>query len=154
MIFAGDIVLVRNRGLIAWLIRVITKSPYDHIGIFSSPSEVIEAKPKGVLKSDFADCIRDRSFVVYRLKNEKKFSVNKAIAFAESFVGDEYDFFQIFKILFKFLFKRKRNDNNRAWTCSELVAEAYREGGIKVNKNLDYATPGTFWRSELFAKAE
>jgi len=150
MIKAGDVILVKNRGLFGYVIRKATHSPYDHIGIFSSARDIIEATPKGVFKTNI-DKYVNHNCIVWRLKREYNLNNGVAVVFAEKEIGESYDFLQIFRILFKFIFKTKRNDGNSRWTCSELVAEAYNAGGVKVKDiNLDYATPGTFWRSGLF----
>lgn len=57
----GDFFVVRTNGIIGWLIRVVTRSPYNHAGIFLTDSpdlDVVEARMIGATQDrpDYSKC--------------------------------------------------------------------------------------------------
>jgi uncharacterized protein YycO len=51
----GDYFVVRTNGLAAWLIRLGTRSPVNHAGVFVGDGAIIEAQPGGAVRSPVTD---------------------------------------------------------------------------------------------------
>jgi len=142
----GDLILVKHRSLLGRLIRKITKSNFNHVGIFIDDDRVIEAKFSGVVVTPFATLQRAKrrdilDFEVYRIKNVKKEQIEIMVNFIGSQVGRKYDFVQFFSLGLMLLFHITRRvepiDIRRRWICSELVAEGAYLAGIRFHENID-----------------
>ena len=132
----GSIALFyRPRGT-AVLISLFTKSPYYHVAIVLNKNELIEALPRGVVRSAIAEKRREHFYLIPPPSNE---AAQSAIKWAESKLGDGYDpadliaiaFDRIFAHLHVYLAHRDR------FTCGEFVATAYEKAGHTLIPDAD-----------------
>ncbi len=162
----GDILLVHTNGcFISWVIRVFTKSYWDHVGLFVSkkgqwPKWIIEALPEGVVGRPFElkylKVVRGERgrilkitpsakyrIAVVRVKNldhrQRKQITNRAYQWAIEERG--YDFILLtLGMLFHLLTFRKISPGwlniKSRFICSELIGAVFSEtAGIAFGKN-------------------
>jgi uncharacterized protein YycO len=160
---AGDILVVHNVGLLSILIRAITKSQYNHVGVFVSPTTIVEATFGGVFKNDiskFDDLASKKKcyYSVYRVKGIVASDADDIAEFASSQVGAEYDDMQLVRMFFVYILRLPRNvnypDKIKKWICSELVAEAFARAGYVFSPDIkpDNIVPGDFPKSSIVEK--
>lgn len=146
MIKRGDILVVRNIGWLSKAIRVLTKGYYNHVGVFISETELVEATFKEVAVSPLAKFVdmynnRQCEFAIYRPKNATPDQIDMIVDFAEAQVGRKYDFAQLLSIGLFICFKVGRKhepiDLRKYWICTELVGEAYESAGIRLDDKID-----------------
>jgi uncharacterized protein YycO len=134
----GDVLLFRGRGLSSQAIRLLTRSPYSHVGlVFPYQSRVycFEAVGVGVRLILMSEVMRRYHggidyYEVTRAAPEQR---DGAIAFCFQQLGKLYGRPGIVRFLVAIFFNHKpavRED--QAWFCSELVAAAYRAQGVAL----------------------
>jgi uncharacterized protein YycO len=144
----GDLIFVRNYNFIASAIRVVTKGEVNHVAMFKSDREIIEAKFGGVAVTPYNVFVNDEKlgkldYAIYGWKEGavSEEAIDGMIAFMERQIGRKYDFLQLLSIAFFLLFKISLKiepiDIRQAWLCSELVAEAAYPYGIQFDAKVD-----------------
>jgi len=157
---SGDILMVHNNTWLGKAIRCITRSSFNHCGIFVSEDELVEATYKGVEQnniSKFDSLVTSNkcSYSVYRVKNITSEQIQTVVNFVKQEVGDKYEITQIIELFFVFVFHLPRNlnliDDKKQWICSELVAEAFQDAGIKFFDKIrvDDMVPGDIPKSDI-----
>ncbi len=134
----GDVLLFRGRGLSSQAIRLLTRSPYSHVGlVFPYEGRVfcLEAVGVGVRLILTSEVVRryHGGIDYYEVPGAASEQRHGAIAFCFAQLGKLYDRPGILRFFFAILFNRKpavRED--QAWFCSELVAAAYRAQGLAL----------------------
>ncbi|OFV82504.1 MAG: hypothetical protein A2Y78_15185 [Acidobacteria bacterium RBG_13_68_16] len=134
----GDVLLFRGRGLSSQLIRILTHSPYSHVGlVFPYQGRVfcVEAVGVGVRLILMSEVMRryHGGIDYYEVPRAAPDQRDGAIGFCFQQLGKLYDRPGIFRFLIAILLNRKpavRAD--QAWFCSELVAAAYRAQGLAL----------------------
>jgi uncharacterized protein YycO len=161
----GDILMVRNKGPLSWIIRFITRSDWNHCGIFVSSNTIVEATFRGVFKSDIEKFTEKRNrfelfYEVFRVRNIKQTETSTAGAFALSKVGAKYDEVQLARMFLMYVLHIPRRiripDSDIKWICSELVAQAFEKAGIILNPRIrpDNMVPGDFTKSPMVEKVQ
>ena len=142
----GDLLLVKNYSFIGNMIRKILDSEYNHVGLFVTDDEVIEATFKGVYKTDISkfEELRDKNkleFNIYRFREITETQLILMIDYALGNVGMKYDFWQLITLYLFFLLHINRKiepiDVCNAWICSELIGESAEHAGIRFQGNVD-----------------
>lgn len=143
----GSLILVRNKGFVGYLIRKVTNSYWNHVGIVEDDKTIIESTFKnGVVRTDLNDFINDSKakkleFALYRIKDISNEQIDTIVKFVSDRIGHKYDFFQFISLFFMFLLRVTRRiepiDNTNKWLCSELIAEGAYQAGIKFQENID-----------------
>jgi len=134
----GDVLLFRGRGLASQAIRLLTRSPYSHVGLvflYQRRVYCFEAVGVGVRLILMSEVMRRYHggidyYEVVRAAPEQR---DGALAFCFQQLGKLYDRPGIARFLLAILLNRKpavRAD--QAWFCSELVAAAYRAQGLAL----------------------
>ena len=150
----GDLLCFRGRGFYAWVIRLLTRSWYSHVGLVywhrASPHPLrlycMEARLcQGVRLILMSELKRRYSggidyFAVEDVNDEQR---DGALAFCFAQLGKLYDKPGIVRFLWAILLghmeKVRRDDK---WFCSELIAAAYKEQGIElVQQDETYTSP-------------
>jgi uncharacterized protein YycO len=160
---AGDILVVHNTGLLNIIIRAITRSKFNHVGLFVSDNEVVEATFNGVFKnpiSKFDNLAKDNKcyYSVYRVVGAIDSDVKDITNFAISQIGAKYDEMQIARMLLVYVLRLPRcinyPDKLKKWICSELVAEAFARAGYVFSPDIkpDNIVPGDFPKSSIVEK--
>jgi len=126
----GDILLYTHAKGLNRLIPWFTGSRYYHVGIYEGDGQVLEARPNGVVRRD----LRGQSGDVFRAARMPREGVERAIHFAQSRIGATYDPFDIAFIIMRHTFPLLplHYSNRSSFTCGELVARAWRAGGLDL----------------------
>jgi uncharacterized protein YycO len=116
--------------ILAWFIRLFTKSDYVHIAMMSDDFDtIVEAVTPRVQQTKNYW----KNYAVYRV-NCAEYQKDMALKFARNQVGDWYDFRALLYLgwLYLTLQRSKINDWNEEnrWFCSELVCTSFREAGV------------------------
>lgn len=127
-----NILLHHGPGLISWAIRWQTRGFYNHASLLFSDGTVIESRERRGVQKIHVDAIRraigrDRRLRVDVYSFEggiSRVEERAARAFAESQLGLRYDYLDILAFL-----TRRRQAEDDAWFCSELVAATCRAIG-------------------------
>ena len=135
----GDILFFKGQSPLSWLIRVLTRSFYSHVGFIywhSAPGAdrrlyCIEAVGTGVrviLMSELKKRYRG-GIDCYYVDREEPVKV-KAVAFSFAQLGKLYDTQSLLRFFLAIVFgKVEQARQNDLWFCSELVAAAYATQG-------------------------
>ncbi len=134
----ADVLLFRGRGLSSQVIRLLTRSPYSHVGLVFPYQErvyCIEAVGAGVRLILMSEVMRryHGGIDYYEVRSATDAQRDGAIALCFQQLGKLYDRPGIVRFLLAILFNWKpavRED--QAWFCSELVAAAYRAHGLTL----------------------
>lgn len=151
---ACDVVLFRSSGLIAKLIRWVTrdkgepKTIVSHVGIMVSETEIVESKTKTV-KHAFTPPAKN--CWVYRKSDLTEEQRGIIVAKALEYVGDSYGWLKILAhaadhLLFRDRYVMRRLCRlDRYPICSWLVAYAYAKIGYQFKVPPWAATPDDIW---------
>lgn len=125
----GDVVFVVDKGIIPDLIRKVDKGRFDHVAIFVSETEIIEADYNIKVEVD-EFTYTDYEVIPLHLNEEQQ---AKVIELSKKYIGKKYDFLEILDIFlrkeFDLKFLEKLNDESEV-ICSELVADILEGAGI------------------------
>lgn len=117
----GDVVFVREKGIIPSIIRFFDRGKFNHVAIFVSDTEILEAEYNTkvrMIKFPYDDF----EVISLNLTDEQQ---EKVKSFAPQFVGENYDFLEILSIWFRICFgitELGKFNNPKSVICSELVA--------------------------------
>lgn len=133
MIEIGDVLLVKGKGLVSFLVKLFTRSKYSHVALAVSNNRVIEIDWKYRLQ---IRSIEHEEYDVYRLNrgltNEETFII---LSYVYSLIGSKYDFSKIFSLVFEILFSRRGKrifDNPNKFICSDIIDSAYQKIGVDL----------------------
>ena len=155
----GDILFFKGQSPVSWLIRLLTRSFYSHVGLVywhSAPQTqrrlyCIEAVGTGVrviLMSELKKRYRGGidCYYVDRLEPVKV----KAVAFSFAQLGKLYDTQSLLRFFLAIVFgKVEQARQNDLWFCSELVAAAYATQGEALTPSKpDYTSAHDLAESE------
>lgn len=146
----GDYFVVRTRGWFAWLIRRVTRSPYNHAAIVYDAARkvTIEAEPRGACLGWLP--FYDKCAVAYSTLDLTDAQRSTIIHKAASLMGTPYGWLDLVALgLLQYHFRprwvKRIVDRRGALVCSQLVALCYLEAGIRLSRDpecdLD-VTPG------------
>jgi len=156
----GNLILVRHYNLMSSLIRKITKSEFNHIGIFVDEENIVEVKFGGVAKTSFLDFEMAKAenkldYAIYKIKDITEEQINIMTTFANTEIGAKYDFAQFISIGLMLLTGCTRRiepfDNSNRWICSELISDGAYFAGIEFYENIDpdNMSPGDIAKSPI-----
>lgn len=143
----GDFVAVRTTGWAAFLIRLGTRSPVNHVALLMPDGRLFEAKPHGAgyVAGNYYNNLH-RSWSDVDLTDEQR---QKVCEWAASKDGTEYGWGDIIAISLsslhlKFPGVEARLHSPNTAICSQLVAEAYAAAGVTLvpGKAAYDVTPG------------
>jgi len=138
----GDVILFHTHSVINWAIRKLTKSYWGHSAMYIGDGLYIESIASGVYINDII-VLGNADIKIYR---HDSMTVDIAYRIVESTKTKSkkgYDYKAIL-YLFKLLVTGKRFGNDGKigiedkYICSELIALAYQEMGLKVIDELNY----------------
>jgi cell wall-associated NlpC family hydrolase len=137
---AGTIVCVQTRGLLGALIRLGTRSKVNHAVIYIGGGKIVEARARGAVVSEAADY--DDAPQCNNAPQAAALAPDVAariVAAAESFVGIGYGFLDIISLALIHGFGWRwtpliaRVSKQNRLICSQLVAQAWADGGYKLD---------------------
>jgi len=146
-----DILLFRGRGFSSWLIRLISKSRYSHVGLVVREHDRVlcaDSTSKGVRLTTLRDRVQkyDGGIDHFELKPEVTAEQREAILrFIFGKMGKGYDNFSALVFALVLVFKmKKRTEKNDKWFCSELIAAAFDAANIERTgeQRPEFISPG------------
>lgn len=156
----GDVLLFRGRGPMSRTIRLLTSSPYSHVGLvmlYEGRVYCVEAVGKGVRLILMSEVVRQYHGGIdyYRLREAAEGQRRGALGFCLQQLGKLYDRAGLVRFVALLLLGRKpRAWRDRYWFCSELVAAAYRGQGIALaTERPAYTSPADLAVSPLLELA-
>jgi uncharacterized protein YycO len=135
----GDILLFsRPQGGLGVIISLLTRSPYYHVAIFEEGTFTIEARQRGVVRRDLRSPEGGHQWTVIPAPDG---CGPKALDWARSQIGDQFDRFDFLVILLDRIVGRMRihYEPFGKYSCGELVARAFREAGCVLFPDLEDA---------------
>ena len=154
----GDIILVRNKGMLFDRIRSAMNSEYDHVGIMITENTLIDATPTTGVSVRSLEVFNGLDIQIYRLKDQYKPSIDKMIEYCLDKVGSRYDIIQTICLYFLMILGIKKTlnpiDIGNAFVCSELIAQAATFSGFNFDESMatDRITPADIARSDKVLK--
>lgn len=159
----GDILLIRTDTFIGGQIRKMTDSYFNHVGMFISETEIIEASMLGVKTTAFSKFEKQQQngkldYGIYRVKDMTTKQSEIMANFLIQKIGSTYDFIQFLSLLLFFIFKWNREkepvDVPNAFICSELMSGALDKAGLKFSDNIDKdcITPADIEKSKILER--
>jgi len=126
----GQFAVVRTSGIVARLIRLVTRSKWNHAFLLLDDNLYVEANPSGATYGRSPYAIQELSNL--DLSPAQADQIHTA---ALGLVGTPYGFLDILSIgLLQYGIKpgfvRRRVARSDRLICSQLVAEAYRRAGV------------------------
>jgi uncharacterized protein YycO len=148
----GDIILYHDGiGFFSRSIRKLTKSQYNHIGIYCGDNIIAEAVEKGFVYTNNFNPKEYSGVDVYRLKQTYHFKKDKLKKIVDNYIGTKYGWFDICKLaVYQVTRIQILRTRTKRMICSEAVAQIYYDYGIDLFpeiKNYDYITPEDFAKS-------
>ena len=150
----GDFAVVRTNGWVAWLIRVFTRSPYNHAFAYFGDGKIIEAnpppwsgrsgppRPNGV---QFADLSKYDGCKQLRSDRPATDEVReRVVTRLRAQLGLEYGFLDVAAIaLSTFGIVTDKLDDPDSRFCSQVIAIAWAQAGDPLTtKSPNRVTPG------------
>ena len=131
------IIACKSKGLVPWLIRLNTNSPYNHLGLMASESRMIDVDIGGVgLRS------LPSAYDVFEVEMDTE-AWKRACSWLNRQMGKPYDYFALPGLaLYTALgWRRKPNllNDSGSFFCSELVFRFCEAGGVKLMDDIDSA---------------
>jgi len=137
----GDILLVRNYGLLGLYIRKMTKSKYNHCCIYIGRGIVVDTDLWGV---------RYRRITAYnsiphkllRVKNIPKKTLHKICKYARTLTntGKRYNILSLFGI---------KSELGKTYNCSQMINSVYAKFSIILSDKFITVSPADIERSKL-----
>lgn len=134
----GDVLLFRGLGPMSMLIRLLTRSPYSHVGLVHLYEErvyCLEAVGAGVRLMLMSEVMRryHGGIDYYALQRASEVQRRGAVSFGFQQLGKIYDRPGLVRFAVAILFGRKPSAReDQSWFCSELVAAAYRRQDLPL----------------------
>lgn len=117
----GNIIFVREKGIIPSIIRFFDKGKFNHVCLCVGDNLIIEAEYNTRVRiTEFI--YDDYEIISFNLTDEQK---NRVIEITKKFVGEKYDFLEILSIWLRICFgitELSKFNSPKQVICSELVA--------------------------------
>ena len=133
----GDIVIFYGpHNPLSAAISLLTRSTFYHVAIVAEHNDVIEATPKGVMRTSM-DSKRNHKFVAIPAPSES--AGRAALKWAEAQVGDGYDPADLLAIVLDRMFRHLHINlvHGDRYTCGEFVATAFDKAGLRLFPDID-----------------
>ena len=140
----GDIlVFSRPHRWADYLIKLLTRSRYYHVGIYAGRGSVVEARPKGVLLDTIGE--RGSGLLVVAAPGN---AGDSALRWAMTQLGAPFDNYDYLVMILEHVFIHLHiNYTPRGrYSCTELVAKAFLQAGVNLfpGKEIDDLEPKDF----------
>lgn len=132
----GDVMLMRGKGILSWLIRYFSKGNYSHCACYIGHGLCVESSFWGVQVNQTT---KHEEYDVYYRPDATPEQLQDAVGWMLNRVGAGYDFMGFFGIFRSIVLRKKSNpwdDKSRYW-CSELLADGYINAGINIEVEHD-----------------
>jgi len=123
--------LYKSKTIVSRLIRWQTRGDYSHAALHCD-GEAIEAWHRGGVQRGPIGHLHKKGTVIDIFKVNKLYTNTLTKAFAVEQVGKPYDFTMVGRFVSRRGVSRR---SKKKWFCSELVFDAFVEGGLRLFKN-------------------
>ncbi len=141
----GDVLLFYNATGLNRFIAWFTGSPFYHVALYAGQGDVIEARPRGVVRRNLRRREGGHDFLVVPTSEG---AGKAALAWAEAKVGAGYDRLDILILILEriFLHLHINYTPRDKFACGEFVARAFEEAGEPLfpDKAAGEVVPGDF----------
>jgi uncharacterized protein YycO len=133
----GTYACIRTGGFYGWLIRIGTRSKYNHVVLITDThGSIIEGAPGGARRSNLTAYGTDT--ILYAPDTLTPEQQQRAIAKAETLIGTPYGWLDIARLSLHALginwhWLIRAADNEKAMICSQLVATCGEAAGLDWN---------------------
>jgi len=160
-----DILLFKGEGVTSRLIQWKTKSLYSHVAVVIEPEislgiESSTGHQSGVRAFDLRK-LDSTQVDLFRVKSEFAVDPEKVISFLVAHLGAPYDWWGVTWLgalkLFGLQAQANRFQKEKDYFCSELVYEAFHEGGLDIVPQVEEAeitSPADIAQSERLDRIE
>jgi uncharacterized protein YycO len=158
---AGDVLLLRSKSFLSWVIRKLTRGHYSHCAVFTSPDTLVEATFDGVYCSPLSKFLDDKTLTieVRRVEGLTQEEADRIVSFVREQCGCDYDLLQVIGLFFTTIFHTSKImlfNVDGEWLCSELVSVAFFSAGVNLfdlsKVNIYNITPTDLEHSSLLVK--
>lgn len=143
---SGNVIFVRGKSLLSWLIRLFDHGEFSHCAICLSDNGTSILESQYFTKSRIVQFyFKDYENVDLGLTDEQKTRIQE---FGLDLIGYQYDFIQVFSYAIKDIFRKfKIINDSKKYICSEIVGILLQESGvIPKDENLSNLTPNELYR--------
>lgn len=148
-----DIIIVYNpRSWLHKLIYKTTNHKAGHVALYVGDGKIYEANSSGVHKKNWKKYSGDRIVYLARCPLITEYQKLKIWKYCFDNEGTRYSFLQLGLIWLQYFFKINKipDASKKAMICSEFVANAFLDAGIKLtNKKPHETTPADILKSEV-----
>jgi hypothetical protein len=145
----GDIILSTTSDPVSKIVKIATSSKFSHARLYIGGEHVIEAIDPFVKKNKLIDVLKgDLHAAVYRMPNLTEAQKNNIVNYAKKQIDKSYDLSGAIGssgvgISVAGIIPTISNliDPESDFYCSELVAFAYKNAGVKLEKFSSQTTP-------------
>ena len=131
LLFIGDILLFKTKGLSGRLVKLVTKEEYTHSAVYNGNGILIESDFGGVQVNTLKK-YEGIEFAVFR-KEKTDYKILKHLShWCRDKVGKGYDYLGVFGLGMYLLGLKHNNllDNKSRFWCHEFVADSYIHYGL------------------------
>lgn len=143
----GDFIVTHGNSFYSWLIRIATRSHWNHAAlVVARNGTIIEATGKGLRKNTIDEYPEDQFHLVRVTLSDA--DRQQAVSYAQAMLARhaEYDFLAIASIGLKIITHSHLVIKiDGTLICSEFVAEALAEGGTIWYKDTSLITPADLY---------
>lgn len=142
----GDIVFVRNSGLLSRTIRSVTKSDWSHVAVYIGEGKVIDTDAfRNVSIHDLSEF---ETWEARRYEGLTDQQIRDIVSYMVERLNQPYDYFQILGFFIEAIF---RFDNvwymKDKYTCGSLIDWAFLSAGIDL---VPWKKDGDVWPEDLY----
>jgi uncharacterized protein YycO len=134
----GDLLLFYGGRRLGWWIERATRCPFYHVALYDAVGYVVDAVPQGVVRRRVDDGTTGTRYIVAPAPEGRG---EAALAWATEQIGRPFDALGMFVVLGHLALGRAPLPYrpSRRFTCSHLVAEAFRQAGAELVPERDPA---------------
>lgn len=133
----GDILFVRNYGLLGWLIRKVTHSNWNHCCLYIGKGHLLDTDFWG-LRYRAIMAYKDIPHKICRVKKTPKKQIKEVCQHARKINNSKYSIRRLFRF----------DDTKENYTCSQAVNECYMIAGIVLSRKGAMCTPSDIERNK------
>jgi cell wall-associated NlpC family hydrolase len=147
----GDLLLFYGGHRLGWWIECATRSPFYHVALYDDAGYVVDAAPRGVVRRRVDDGTTGTRYIVAPAPEGRG---EAALAWTKEQIGRPFDALGMLVVLGHLALGRTPlpithfvgTRPRRRFTCSHLVAQAFRQAGVELAPGREPAmvAPGDF----------
>lgn len=150
ILLKGDIVCKHGSGLLSLGIETITHSTVSHVALVADPEKELLIEAEGFRVIGYKSLEEYKgSCTIIRVPTLTDEQRNDIVAYAHQQFGKQYDYFDIFKQLERYVFGYAPDpEDGRLFICSTLIDMAYKSVGVTLTDQ-PLASPDDVFKTKL-----